>query len=151
MNAKMRFPPYNGGVDVRNNGHSVYKTEFHIVFATKYGRKALNPGFAKYTESVIREIVEDIEGVEVLEINVQNDHVHLFMIITPKYAVSKVVEMIKSRSAKVVREKFGWLDNLYTGTKSLWSRGFFASTVGINEGVIRNYIKFQQKIGRAHV
>jgi len=126
------------------SSHSVYKTEYHIVFVTKFRHEVLSPGFAKYTESVIKEIAEGMEGVEILEINVQTDHVHLFVIIPPKYSVSKVVEVIKSRSARIVRDKFKWFDKVYWGTRSLWSVGYFVSTVGLNEDVIRKYVKYQQ-------
>ena len=128
------------------SSHSVYYTKYHIVWVTKFRRKVLNPGFAKYTEKVIREIVEKIEGVELTEINIQVDHVHCLILIPPKYAVAKVIEIIKSGSTKLVRKKFTWLNLPYHGTPSLWSTGYFVSTVGINEEAIRRYVKYQQKL-----
>ena len=131
-------------MEARYSGHSVYRTEYHIVWVTKYQRKALSPGFAKYSDGVLRAIVKRIEAVEIVELNVQPEHVHIVLIIPPKYAVSKVVEILKSRSAKVVREKFDWLDKVYFGTKSLWSVGYFVSTIGLDEQMIRRYVKYQQ-------
>lgn len=84
-------------------------------------------------------------GVEVLELNVQPEHVHLVAVVPPKYAVAKVIEIIKSRSAKEVRKENAWLDKLYYDTPSLWTVGYFVSTVGINEETIRKYVKYQQK------
>jgi len=81
----------------------------------------------------------------VIELNVQPEHVHLVAIIPPKYSVAKVVEIIKSRSAKEVRKEIEWLDKLYYDTSSLWTVGFFVSTVGINEEMIKKYVRYQQK------
>ena len=105
----------------------------------------LNPGFAKYTHSVITEVAQNVDGVHIVELNIQIDHVHIVLEIPPKYAVSKVVEIIKGQSTKVVRKKFPWLDKVYFGTTSLWSVGFFVSTVGVNEEAIKNYVRYQQK------
>lgn len=94
---------------------------------------------------MIRDIAERIVGVEVEELNAQPEHVHMLAIIPPKYAVSKVVEIIKSQSAKVMRKEFTWFDKPYYDTPSLWSVGFFVSTIGLDEKMIRNYVKYQQK------
>ena len=98
------------------SSHSIYKTEYHVVFVTKFRHEVLNPGFAKYTTEVIKDIASEMEGVEILEINIQTDHVHMYIRIPPKYAVSKVVEVLKSRSARIVRTKFEWMDKVYWGT-----------------------------------
>ncbi len=133
-------------MDVRLSGHSIYKTQYHIVFCTKYRHRALNPAkFRMETEKAIKETINKIIGVELVELNIQPAHVHLVMIIPPKYAVSKVVEIIKSRSAKQVRNTIEWLDKLYYDTTSLWSKGFFVSTVGIDEAIIRRYVQYQRK------
>lgn len=121
MNAKNDLRRYNLAMEVKYSGHSVYRTEYHIVWVTKYRRKALSPGFAKYTDSVLRDIAKRVEALEIKEINVQPEHVHLVIVIPPRYSVSKIVEVLKSQSAKVVREKFKWLDKVYFGTNSLWS------------------------------
>ena len=132
-------------MEVMYSSHSVYKTIYHIVIITKFRNEVLNPGFAKYTQEVIKTLVKYYEGVEITEINVQVDHVHMVMIIPPKYSVSSVIQRIKSESAKIVRRKFEWLDKVYWGTRSLWSSGYFVSTIGLNEEQIKNYVKYQKK------
>lgn len=133
-------------MQMRFSGHSVYRTEYHIVFVTKYRHRALNPAkFRETTAFHIRKAVDAIAGCEVLELNVQADHVHLMMVIPPRLAVAKVVEIIKSLSAKRVRGEIQWLDKLYWGTSSLWTVGYFASTVGIDEEIIRRYVKYQNE------
>lgn len=101
--------------------------------------------FRKEAETAIRDIASRIVGVEVVELNVQPEHVHVVMVIPPRYAPAKVVEILKSQSAKVVRSKIQWLDKLYYDTGSLWSVGYFIATVGIDEALIRRYVKYQQK------
>ena len=133
-------------MEIRVSAHSAYRTEYHIVFVTKYRHRALNPAkFRSVTEQALRDTIDRIVSVELIELNVQPEHVHLMIIIPPKYAVAKVVEIIKSRSAKVVRKEIQWLDKLYYNTPSLWTVGYFVSTVGINETIIRNYVRYQQK------
>ena len=84
-------------MEVRLSGHTVYRTEYHIVFVTKYRRRALNPAlFRKVAKQVIEEVVDKLEAVELVEISVQPEHVHMVLIIPPRYAVSKVIEIIKS-------------------------------------------------------
>lgn len=133
-------------MEIRVLNHSAYRTQYHIVWVTKYRHRVLNPvNFKKRVEAVIRDIAERIVGVEVEELNAQPEHVHMLAIIPPKYAVSKVVEIIKSQSAKVMRKEFTWFDKPYYDTPSLWSVGFFVSTIGLDEKMIRNYVKYQQK------
>lgn len=132
-------------MDIRLLAHTAYKCQYHIVFVTKYRHKALNPvKFRATADHAIRNAAEGISAVEVVELNIQPEHVHLVLIIPPKYAVSKVVEIIKSRSAKVIRKEIQWLEKLYDATNSMWTVGYFVSTVGIDEDIIRRYVKYQQ-------
>ena len=80
-----------------------------------------------------------------MEIGIKKDHVHLYMVIPPKYAVSKVVETIKSNTSKALRIKFAFLKKVYWDRKGIWGRGYFVSTVGINEKVIRRYVESQEE------
>lgn len=133
-------------MDIRLLAHTAYRCEYHIVWVTKYRHRALNPAkFRTVAEKTIRDVVDKISAVEVVEINIQPEHVHLVTVILPKYSVSKVVEIIKSRSAKIIRREIQWLDKLYDATPSLWTVGYFVSTVGIDEAFIRRYVRYQQE------
>ncbi len=133
-------------MEVRLSAHSAYRTEYHVVWVTKYRHRALNPAkFRQSAEHWIKDIVSKILGAELVELNIQPEHVHMVVIIPPKYAVSKVVEIVKSRSAKEIRKEIEWLDKLYYDTPSLWTVGFFVSTVGIDETMIKKYVKYQQE------
>jgi len=67
----------------------------------------------------------------------------MIIIIPPKYSVSKIVEIIKSQSTRKIRAEIPWLDKVYYSTRALWTVGYFVSTVGIDEEIIRRYVKYQ--------
>ncbi len=83
-------------------------------------------------------------GCEIIEINIQVDHIHLLMIIPPKYAVSEVVGRIKGTTASQLRKRFKWLEKVYWKENVVWSTGYFVSTVGIDEDRVLKYIKWQE-------
>ena len=133
-------------MEIRVLNHSAYRTEYHIVWVTKYRHRVLNPAnFKKRVEEVIKDVVGRIVGVEIVELNAQPEHVHIVAIIPPKYAVAKVIDILKSQSAKVMRKEIAWFDKPYYDTSSFWSVGYFVSTIGLNEEMIRNYVKYQKK------
>lgn len=127
------------------SAHTVYKTQYHLVWVTKYRRKILNKGVQEYLLSKFLEIKKYFEDWTYIEIGMKEDHVHLHMIIPPKYSVSKVVETIKKNTSRKLKEKFAFLKEVYWGTDSIWSVGFFVSTVGINEEIIKKYVEMQGK------
>ena len=75
------------------------------------------------------------------------------MLIPPKYAVSKTVEAIKKNTSRVLSRKFTFLQKVYWDKKGIWGKGYFVSTVGINEEVIRRYVKSQaeEETGQAQL
>ena len=83
-------------------------------------------------------------GCEIIEINIQVDHIHLVMIIPPKYAVSEVVGRIKGKTASELRKKFKWLEKVYWKENVVWSTGYFVSTIGIDEDKVLKYVQWQE-------
>ena len=73
----------------------------------------------------------------------EEDHVHVYMTIPPKYSVSKIVEIMKRNATFEMKKKFAFLKQVYWGTEAIWSPGFFVSTVGINEHIIKQYVENQ--------
>ena len=130
-------------METRFSGHGVYRTEYHVVWIPKYRRRILNPGVAGYISKLFPKILLEMPGVEMLETNILRDHIHVVMIIPPKYAVSEVIGRIKGRSASILRKKFAWLGKLYWKENIVWSPGYFVSTIGINEKQIMRYVKWQ--------
>ena len=78
-----------------------------------------------------------------VKINTGDDHVHLLMEIPPKYAVSYVVQTLKSRTSFYLRKKFNFIAKIYDGKDRIWGTGYFVSTVGLNEANIKKYIERQ--------
>ena len=128
---------------LRKAAHTVYKTQYHIVLVSRYRRKIFTKGVSDYTELILQEIGKFRPDIEFIEIGVDKDHVHMHVVIPPKYAVSELVNTLKVNSGKKLKKKFAFLKKVYWGTDSLWSTGFFVSTVGIDENIIRNYVKHQ--------
>jgi putative transposase len=114
-----------------------------VVWIPKYRRKILNPGVKEYLERVWPKILKEMPGVEIVEQNIQVDHIHTIMVIPPKYSVSEVIGRIKGKSAGRLRKKFAWLENVYWKENIVWSPGYFVSTVGLNEQSIIKYVRWQ--------
>ena len=130
-------------METRVSGHSVYRTEYHIVWIPKYRYRILNPGVKAYLEKLLPVVINTIPGCEMIEFNIQVDHIHMVMIIPPKYSVSEVVGQIKGVTASKLRNRFGWLKKRYQRESVVWSPGYFVSTVGIDEDKIINYVQWQ--------
>ncbi len=89
-----------------------------------------------------------MSGVEIVELGIDEklrDHVHLVMVIPPKYGGSDVVAQLKSQSASLLRVKFDWLRKVYWKEEVVWSPGFFLSTIGVSEKTIKEYVRWQGK------
>ncbi len=78
-------------------------------------------------------------------IGIDKDHLHLHMVIPPKYAVCKVVDILKANTSRGMKQKFDFLKKIYWKGTGIWSVGYFVSTVGVNEEVIRRYVEMQGK------
>jgi putative transposase len=87
--------------------------------------------------------VSEWKGAEIIEGHVSKDHVHFVLSIPPKYAVSEVIGTIKGRTAIRLFKDVPELRKKYWG-KSLWSRGYFVSTIGVDESIIRRYVQNQE-------
>jgi len=96
-----------------------------------------------YKKIKLGEIQKRRPDVEFVEIGTDGDHVHLHIIIPPKYSVSQIVAQLKGSTSKSMKEKFEFLRNVYYGTDAVWGAGFFVTTVGIDEESIRKYVKMQ--------
>ena len=84
-------------------------------------------------------------GVEIVSLGLENDHVHLVMIIPPRKSVAETIGYLKQRLTFVLRKKFPWLNKAYRGIDSIWSPGYFVSTVGVDEERIIKYVEWQGK------
>ena len=131
-------------MEVQFSGHSAYRTEYHVVWIPKYRRRILNPGVKGYLVKLFPKLEKQMPGCEIIEANILVDHIHLVMIIPPKYRVSDVVGKMKGVTSSLLRKKFDWLHKVYWRENVVWSPGYFVSTVGINEEQILRYARWQQ-------
>ena len=136
---------------MRLSGHGVYRTEYHIVWIPKYRRRILNPGVRGYLCRLFPKVLKKMPGCEIIEQSIQVDHIHILMIIPPKYTVSDVIGEIKQYTASKMRKKFAWLEKVYWEEHVVWSPGYFVSTVGLDERQITEYVRWQggQDTGQA--
>ena len=114
-----------------------------MVWIPKYRRRILNSGVAEYINRVLPKIMRSLPGCEILEYNIQVDHIHMLMIIPPKYAVSDVLQQIKGVTARRLRIKFEWLKKVYWKEGVVWSPGYFVSTIGVERERILKYVEYQ--------
>ena len=124
--------------------HSLYECKYHIVFCPKYRHRVLRDEVAEYTKQQIYRLCQQKEDVEVLELNVQPDHVHLVVSIPPKYAVSNFMGYLKGKLAIRLFNRYEKLGRRYWG-RHFWARGYCVSTIGLDEDKIRKYVKWQEK------
>jgi putative transposase len=130
----------------RRLAHTKWDCKYHLVWIPKYRKKRLFGRLRRALGPVLRELAGYKES-EVLEGHLRPDHVHMLIAIPPKYAVSQVVGYIKGKSAIWIARNYAGRRRNYRG-QHFWARGYFVSTVGIEEDVIRAYIRRQEDADR---
>ncbi len=131
---------------VKSLRHTVWECKYHVVWSPKYRRKRLYGEIRRYLGDVIRDLASQKE-CRVEEGHLRSDHVHVLISIPPKHSVSQVVGFIKGKSAiHIARNYLGRRSN-FTG-QHFWARGYWVSTVGKDEEVVRNYIQKQEREDR---
>lgn len=113
----------------------------------------LNGGLCEYLRQKVRDVEEHYPHIQVEEFNHDEDHLHLFIWIPPQMSVGSAIRILKTNMSRGLKEKFDYLKKVYWGTDGIWSEGYFVSTVGIDEKIIRRYITFQgqQDSGQAQL
>jgi putative transposase len=99
----------------------------------------------QYLERLLKNLEGLDEDIEVIAVSVQEDHVHLVVVIPPRIAVARVVQYMKSRTGKRMKEKFEFMSKAIYGRSGIWSRGYCVSTVGLNEKAILAYVQHQEQ------
>ena len=124
--------------------HVVYKCDYHIVFTPKYRFRILTGEIATAIEQDLRQICSWKE-VEIDEMSVQIDHVHMIVSIPPRLSVSDFMGVLKGKTAiRLFKSHPNLKKKPYWGNH-FWARGYFVNTVGINEEMIRRYVKYQEE------
>ena len=123
--------------------HTKWECKYHVVFIPKCRRKVLYSGLRRYIGPVLRKLASQKES-QIEEGHMMADHVHLLISIPPKYSVAQVIGYIKGKSAIHIARTYGEQRRNFTG-QNFWARGYFVSTVGRDEKVIREYIQHQEQ------
>jgi len=124
--------------------HSIYECKYHIVFCPKYRYKIFTDDIAEYARQQVYQLCRQKDMVEVLELNIKADHIHLVVSIPPKYAVSSIMGFLKGKLSTRLFQRYERFGRRYWG-RHLWARGYCVSTVGLDEEQIRKYVKWQEK------
>jgi putative transposase len=127
----------------KSSSNIVYSCKYHIVWCPKYRRKVLVDEVAARLEEIIRETAAE-KQVEIIEMEIMADHVHLLCEIHPQYGVHLFVRFVKGRSSRLLRQEY---KSLRTRLPTLWTNSYFISTVGgASLEIIKQYIENQKRV-----
>lgn len=138
---------YNTSMDIKykSNNNIVYSCKYHIVWCPKYRRKVLIGQVADTLNELINEICKKFK-VEIIELEIMPDHVHLLVDVDPQFGVHKLIKLIKGRSSRELRMKY---NELKTKLPTLWTNSYFVSTVGgAPLAMVKQYIENQKNSQR---
>jgi putative transposase len=129
---------------IKRTSHAVYDTKYHLVWAPKYRKWIVREDIRQRAAELLREIADSFQ-FEIEEMEVAKDHVHLFLNFPPRYAIAKVVGILKSISASELFKEFPELRRQLWGGE-FWEDGYFVRTVGdqVTAEVVKRYIQYHR-------
>ena len=128
--------------DWQSQSHVKWYCKYHVVWVPKYRKKALFGQLRKGVGKIVRELCTQY-GVELVEGHALTDHVHLCLSISPKYSVANTVGFLKGKSAIRIHREYLGKNRNFSGFH-FWARGYCVSTIGLDENVVREYIRNQE-------
>jgi putative transposase len=133
-----------GCMRTRSLNHSVYEIQYHIVWGTRYRKKYLKEYVKEEFLSSCFDVCREHPTLYIHAINIDQDHTHIQIEIPPNMSIAAVVQKLKIESSKRLKKKFKFIREMYIDG-SIWSVGYYVSTIGANEDAIRRYIAWQGK------
>ena len=128
----------------RKLAQTIWYCQYHIVWVPKYRFRILNGKIADEVENCIRAFSEQL-GCEVIELNIQIDHVHLIVMVPPKVSISGYAGTVKGRTAIRVFNRFRKLKEKPYWGNHFWARGYCVDTIGLDSEMVRKYVKYQEQ------
>ena len=128
----------------RKLSHTIWHCQYHILWTPKYRLRILTGQVEEEVNRCIRAFSEQ-KGCEVIELNVQIDHVHLIAMVVPKISISEFVGTVKGRTAIRIFNKYRHLKQKPYWGNHFWSRGYCVDTVGLDAEKVRKYVKYQEQ------
>ena len=140
-----KFILYNAVMNYKTNNNIVFSCKYHVVWCPKYRRKVLVNGIDTRLKELINLVCQEIQ-VEIIEMEIMPDHVHLLLEVDPQFGIHKAVKTIKGRTSRILRQEF---PELKTKLPTLWTNSYFVSTVGgAPLEIIKKYIEGQKRSQR---
>ena len=127
----------------QRQAHVKHYCRYHVVFVPKYRKKSIYGVLRKDIGGIFRDLCRQ-NGIELVEGHAMGDHVHMLLMIPPKYSVSNTIGFLKGKSAIRIFREYLQVKRNFTG-RHFWARGYCVSTVGLDEEMIRVYIKNQEQ------
>ncbi|MDI3537797.1 MAG: REP-associated tyrosine transposase [Eubacteriaceae bacterium] len=130
-------------MEYKSNNNVVYSCKYHVVWCPKYRRKVLENGIDDRLKELIEEICAESD-IQIIEMEIMPDHVHLLIEVDPQYGIHRAVKKIKGRTSRILRQEF---PILVRRLPTLWTNSYFVSTVGgAPLAVIKQYIENQKNV-----
>lgn len=132
---------------IRCLNHSQYQIEYHLVWVTKYRRKYIKDYVKEELRKYLYQATKKYPTLYIASFNTDQDHIHLQIEISPDLAIAAVVQRLKSESSYYLKKRFKFIREMYVDG-GIWSVGYYVSTVGLNEQMIKRYIANQGRKDR---
>src|SRR3989344_4976286 len=130
---------------IRHLNHSTYQLQYHVVWGTKGRRNILQRYVLPELRKSLFATVKKYPTLHLEQANADQDHVHLQVEVPPNIAIADAVRAFKAESSLHLRKTFKFIRNIYLEKDGIWSVGYFASSVGLNEEQVKKYIEWQNK------
>lgn len=130
---------------IQHLNHSTYQHQYHIVWGTRARRKILQKYALPELKKSLYEVCKKYPTLRIESMNTDQDHVHIQIEIPSNIAVSDAVSKFKANSSRHLKSKFKFIREIYLEKDGIWSVGYFSSTIGLNEDIIKKYIEWQGK------
>ena len=132
-------------LELDRNSHHVFRIMYHFVWIPKYRHKVFTEPYRSTLKEIIATITYDY-NIELVELEVPIDHIHMVVKSVPKQCPSKIMQIVKSISTQKFFQMYPEIRKKYFWGGKLWTQSFFVETIGnANEEVIRKYVRNQLK------
>jgi len=127
---------------IQSLNHSTYQHQYHVVWNTKYRYKFLKPYVKKALLDSFYDTARQHPELFIITVNTNEDHIHMQLEIAPSVSVASAVGRLKANASIVLKREFKFIKQMYLSGE-IWSVGYFSSTIGLNEAVIKKYVEQQ--------
>ena len=130
---------------IKASAHAVYDLKYHFVWIPKYRKQLLVGEVAEELREILQRVAETYD-MEIDTMEVMEEHVHVFVSVPPRYSPARVMQIMKSISARELFARFPWIRRKLWGGE-MWGDGYFVRSVGdqVTAEIIRRYIRYQKK------